>query len=140
MGLAIIAIVIGVGVLNLDSNFHPIGSHWEAVWPEGATLNEPIRGSQTTLVPAGGGVVVDLVGRVPSNIILVDHALARTFDKGALGIVEVTGNADPEIFYAGVEETRQVPEPAVIGEDVRILANSWRPRPERTRRTTPRTC
>jgi nitrite reductase (NO-forming) len=86
--------------LNLDSNFHPIGSHWDAVWPEGATLNQPLRGSQTTLVPAGGGVVVDLVGVVPSNIILVDHALTRTFDKGALGIVKVVGDANPEIFEA----------------------------------------
>ncbi|MEO6351434.1 MAG: multicopper oxidase domain-containing protein, partial [Candidatus Limnocylindrales bacterium] len=41
--------------LNLDSNFHPIGSHWDRVWAEGALLNDPLRGSQTTLVPAGGG-------------------------------------------------------------------------------------
>jgi nitrite reductase (NO-forming) len=89
--------------LNLDSNFHPIGSHWDAVWPEGATLSVPLRGSQTTLVPAGGGVVVDLLGVVPSNIILVDHALTRTFDKGALGIVTVVGDANPEIFEAANE-------------------------------------
>lgn len=86
--------------LNLDSNFHPIGSHWDAVWPEGATLNPPLRGSQTTLVPAGGGVVVDLIGQVPSNIILVDHALTRAFDKGAIGIVTVVGSENPEIFEA----------------------------------------
>ncbi|NNC92450.1 MAG: multicopper oxidase domain-containing protein [Acidimicrobiia bacterium] len=84
--------------IDLDSNFHPIGSHWDAVWQEGATLSPPIRGSQTTLVPAGGGVVVDLIGQVPSRIILVDHALTRAFYKGAIGFVDVSGSPNPEIF------------------------------------------
>jgi nitrite reductase (NO-forming) len=44
--------------LNLDSNFHPIGSHWDTVYQEAALLNRPLRGSQTTLVPAGGATVV----------------------------------------------------------------------------------
>ena len=86
--------------IDLDSNFHPIGSHWDAVWQEGATYSPPIRGSQTTLVPAGGGVVVDLVGYVPSRIILVDHALTRAFYKGAIGFVDVAGSPNPEIFEA----------------------------------------
>ena len=84
--------------LNLISSFHPIGSHWDVVYPEAALLNEPLRGSQTTLVPAGGGTVVELIGQVPSAIILVDHALARTFDKGALGQIMVEGEPNPEIF------------------------------------------
>lgn len=84
--------------LNLDSNFHPIGSHWDTVYQEAALLNAPIRGSQTTLVPAGGGTVVELVGRVPSTIVLVDHALARAFDKGAIGQIVVSGPEQPEIF------------------------------------------
>jgi nitrite reductase (NO-forming) len=83
---------------DLDSNFHPIGSHWDVVYPEAALLNPPLRGSQTTLVPAGGGVVVELVGRVPSTIILVDHAISRAFDKGALGQIVVEGDPNPEIF------------------------------------------
>jgi len=84
--------------LNLISSFHPIGSHWDVVYPEAALLNEPLRGSQTTLVPAGGGTVVELIGQVPSTIILVDHALARTFDKGALGMINIQGEENPEIF------------------------------------------
>jgi nitrite reductase (NO-forming) len=86
--------------INLDSNFHPIGSHWDVVYPEAALLNPPIRGSQTTLVPAGGGTVVELIGQVPSVILLVDHALTRAFDKGAIGQVFVEGEANPEIFEA----------------------------------------
>ena len=84
--------------LNLDANFHPIGSHWDLVYQEAALLNAPLRGSQTTLVAAGGGTVVELVAHVPQTIVLVDHALARAFDKGAIGLVEVTGEEDPEIF------------------------------------------
>lgn len=86
--------------LNLDSNFHPIGSHWDAVWPEAATheVNTPIRGSQSTLVVAGGGTVVDLVGLVPSTVILVDHALVRTFYKGAIGMVVIEGRDNAELF------------------------------------------
>jgi nitrite reductase (NO-forming) len=86
--------------LNLDSNFHPIGSHWDAVWAEAALLNPPLRGSQTTLVPAGGGTVVDLIGQLPADIILVDHALTRAFDKGAIGIVTVSGAENHEVFEA----------------------------------------
>jgi nitrite reductase (NO-forming) len=86
--------------LNLDSNFHAIGSHWDVVYPEAALLNAPLRGSQTTLVAAGGGTVVELVGQVPSVIVLVDHALSRAFYKGAIGEVVVEGDPDPEIFEA----------------------------------------
>jgi nitrite reductase (NO-forming) len=84
--------------LNLDSNFHPIGSHWDKVWQEGALLNDPLRGSQTTLVPAGGGTVAELIAQVPQTIVLVDHALARAFDKGAIGQIVVTGDPNPEIY------------------------------------------
>ncbi|NNE12565.1 MAG: multicopper oxidase domain-containing protein [Ilumatobacter sp.] len=90
--------------LNLDANFHPIGSHWDLVYPEGAThpINTVIRGSQSTLVVAGGGSVCELVGYVPSTIVLVDHALVRTFYKGCIGLVEVTGDESP-IFSTGDE-------------------------------------
>ena len=117
--------------LNLDSNFHPIGSHWDAVYPEAALLNPPLRGSQTTLVPAGGGVVVDLIGQVPSTIVLVDHALSRAFDKGAIGLIVVNGEAQPEIFEAiGAEPAGQpgepgTGEPAPTGPVVSILPGSF---------------
>jgi nitrite reductase (NO-forming) len=79
--------------LNLASNFHPIGSHWDVVYPEAAThpVNRVIRGSQSTLVVAGGGTVTELLGQVPSTVILVDHALIRTFYKGCIGMVVISG-------------------------------------------------
>ena len=63
------------------------------MYPEAAThpANPIIRGSQSTLVVAGGGTVVEMDGLVPSTVILVDHALSRTFDKGALGTVVIEG-------------------------------------------------
>lgn len=86
--------------LNLDSNFHPIGSQWDLVYPEAAThrANRVIRGSQSTLVVAGGGTVVEIDGLVPSTVILVDHALVRTFYKGAIGLLVITGDENPELF------------------------------------------
>lgn len=121
--------------LNLDSNFHPIGSHWDRVYPEAALLNSPLRGSQTTLVPAGGGTVVELVAQVPSTIVLVDHALSRAFDKGAIGQIVVSGAENPEIFQplsgpsvAAAGDTMHGPAPAG-GETVSIVAGAGNPQP-----------
>jgi nitrite reductase (NO-forming) len=120
--------------LNLDSNFHPIGSHWDRVYQEAALLNAPLRGSQTTLVPAGGGTVVELIGQVPSTIVLVDHALARAVDKGAIGQIVVSGDANVEIFEdvtgggagaGGGHEMGGAEEPAAAGEEVSIVAGAW---------------
>ena len=118
--------------LNLDSNFHPIGSHWDVVYQEAALLGEPLRGSQTTLVPAGGGTVVELVGQVPSTIVLVDHALSRAVDKGAIGQIVISGEPNPEIFEAigeGGEATATTGghemTPPAEGEPVSIVAGAW---------------
>ncbi len=56
--------------------------------------------------------MVELIGQVPSTILLVDHALARTFDKGALGMVVINGSENHEIFEAGEPtEGEAGPEP-----------------------------
>jgi nitrite reductase (NO-forming) len=121
--------------LNLDSNFHPIGSHWDKVYQEAALLNQPLRGSQTTLVPAGGGTVVELIGQVPSTIVLVDHALARAVDKGAIGQIVVSGAPNLEIFEdvtgggAGATDGHEMgggEDPSTpAGEQVSIMAGAW---------------
>lgn len=107
--------------LNLTSNFHPIGSHWDTVYQEAALLNAPLRGSQTTLVPAGGGTVVEVVGQVPSTILLVDHALARAFDKGAIGQIVVSGDPQPEIFEPITPDSGEpTDDPGAIPGDVTV--------------------
>jgi nitrite reductase (NO-forming) len=118
--------------LNLDSNFHPIGSHWDAVYPEAALLATPLRGSQTTLVPAGGGTVVELIGQVPSTIVLVDHALARAIDKGAVGQIVVTGEPNPEIFEdmsGGTPATTTPGHSMEPVQEVSILPGAWTAQP-----------
>ena len=107
--------------LNLDSNFHPIGSQWDLVYPEAAThsANRVIRGSQSTLVVAGGGTVVELDALVPSTVILVDHALVRTFYKGAIGTIVISGDANPELFSA----TGGSPDPEPPADDGSSASN-----------------
>lgn len=121
--------------LALDSNFHPIGSQWDVVYPEAAThqANRVIRGSQSTLVVAGGGTVVEIEGIVPSTILLVDHALARTFDKGALATIVVSGDPNPEVFgvpadgSGGEAGSGDGTENPVVSADVVIPANAFDP-------------
>ena len=126
--------------LNLDSNFHPIGSQWDLVYPEAAThqANRVIRGSQSTLVVAGGGTVVELDALVPSTVILVDHALVRTFYKGAIGTIVISGEPDPELFgvvgvateaQAGSEAsaTTEATTAAAVGAEVAITVNAFDP-------------
>lgn len=87
---------VGNGGPNLISSFHVIGELFDEVHPEGAT--EALHNVQTTLVPAGGATWVEFELDYPGQYILVDHALQRAIGKGALAILDVTGEADPEIF------------------------------------------
>ena len=91
-----VRIFFGVGGF-LISSFHVIGEIFDRVYPEGA-LSDPIRNVQTTLVPAGGAAVVELTLQVPGRYLLVDHALPRVFDKGAVAHLDVEGPAAPEIY------------------------------------------
>jgi len=118
--------------LNLVSSFHPIGSHWDLVYPEAAThpSNRVIRGSQSTLVVVGGGTVTEIDALVPSTVLLVDHALVRTFYKGAVGHIVIEGEPDPEIF--GVPEGQKAPVEeatplAEVGAEVSIPEGAFQP-------------
>ena len=50
---------------------------------------------QTTGVPAGGSTIVEFKLDVPGRYTLVDHALFRAFNKGAVGILEVDRRREP---------------------------------------------
>lgn len=92
-----VRIYFGNGGVNLVSSFHIIGEIFEHVYQEASLTSPPLTDVQTTLVPAGGATVVDFTLRQPGNYMLVDHALAR-IDRGAWGVLHVTGPADTSIF------------------------------------------
>ena len=93
-----VRIFVGNGGPNLISSFHVIGEVFEAVHAEGAT--EAQHNVQTTLIPAGGAAWVEFTVDVPGRYILVDHALTRALDGGAVGFLEVEGPAEPGVFDA----------------------------------------
>lgn len=93
---------VGNGGVNLVSSFHVIGEIFDRVYREGDLATAPAEGLQTTLIPAGGAVMVEFTVDYPGNFVLVDHALARV-DRGAWGVLHVTGEADPTIYNGEIQ-------------------------------------
>lgn len=96
-----VRLYFGVGGPNLTSSFHLIGEIFDKVYPE-AGLSLPNANVQTTLVPAGGACAVEFKVDVPGTFILVDHSLTRAFNKGALGMLKVSG-PENRVIYSGKE-------------------------------------
>ena len=82
---------------NLDSSLHIIGGMLDRVYVEGSILSPPLLDVQTTLVPAGGSVMVEFTAEVPAKLTIVDHSLFR-IHHGALGIINVVGASNPALF------------------------------------------
>ncbi|WP_347921832.1 copper-containing nitrite reductase [Pontimicrobium sp. SW4] len=96
-----VRLYVGNGGPNLTSSFHVIGEIFDNVHVEGGSIiNKDV---QTTLIPAGGAAIVDFKVDVPGTFILVDHAIFRAFNKGALGMLKVNGEEDKQI-YSGVKQ------------------------------------
>jgi nitrite reductase (NO-forming) len=91
-----VRIFFGVGGPNIISSFHVIGEIFDEVYPEGAT-GPTQKNVQTTLVPAGGATIADFTVDYPGTYVLVDHSLGR-MTKGAVGMLEVEGPANAEVF------------------------------------------
>jgi nitrite reductase (NO-forming) len=68
-------------------HFHVVGEQFDTVYL-GAPPGAPIRGVQTFSVPAGGGMVFDLVCDVPGEFPFVNHGFGHG-QKGAIGILIV---------------------------------------------------
>jgi nitrite reductase (NO-forming) len=96
-----VRLFVGNGGPNLTSSFHVIGEIFDNVYQEGGTLPTQ-HNVQTTLIPAGGSAIVEFKVDVPGTFILVDHALFRAFNKGALGMLKVSGPPDL-LTYSGKE-------------------------------------
>lgn len=87
---------------NVTSNFHPIGNVWSKAWREGAIASEPERFVQTCHVAPGSCGIFEMEFPVPGPVKLVDHALSRVAHKGMLGIINVEGSKQPDIFNPDV--------------------------------------
>ena len=95
-------IYFGVGGPNKISSFHVIGEIFDKVYSE-ASLTGVKNDVQTTLVPPGGATIVEFKVEHPGTYVLVDHALSRA-GKGAVGLLEVTGEGVPGVYRAGVAQ------------------------------------
>lgn len=93
-----VRLYVGNGGPQLISSFHVIGEIFDRVYREGDLISPPAQSVQTTLIPAGGGSVVEFTVDVPGTYILVDHAIARALHKGAVATIIAEGNANHEIF------------------------------------------
>ena len=87
---------VGNGGPNLISSFHVIGEIFDKVQYEGGTRFQ--ENVQTTLIPAGGAATVEFHTEVPGNYVLVDHSIFRAFNKGALALLEVSGEPNLAIY------------------------------------------
>jgi len=87
---------VGNGGPNLTSSFHVIGEIFDRVYIEGGSkINENV---QTTIIPPGGASIVEFKATVPGEYLIVDHAIFRAFNKGALGKIKVTGPENPVVY------------------------------------------
>jgi len=107
-----VRLFVGNGGPNLISSFHVIGEIFDRVYTHGGTT--VTTNVQTTLVPSGGSAIVEFKVDVPGNLILVDHSIFRTFNKGALGMIKVEGPENKEIYSGLISDSVYLPEGSAI--------------------------
>ncbi|MCB0516440.1 MAG: copper-containing nitrite reductase [Chitinophagales bacterium] len=121
-----IRLFVGNGGPNLVSSFHLIGEIFDRVYIEGGDkINHNV---QTTLIPAGGAAIVEFTAEVPSDLIMVDHSIFRTFNKGALGIIKVSGPPNETVFIGEVTEGIYQPEGGTIQTSPKSEATTETPK------------
>jgi nitrite reductase (NO-forming) len=107
-----VRLYVGNGGPNLTSSFHVIGEIFDNVHIEGGSnINTNV---QTTSIPAGGAAIVDFKVDVPGTFIIVDHAIFRAFNKGALGMLKVTGEENKKLYSGVKQEGIYLPEGGTI--------------------------
>lgn len=103
-----VRLFVGNGGPNMVSSFHVIGEIFDKVYAEGGKLEN--HNVQTTLVPAGGSAITEFKVDVPGTFIIVDHSIFRAFNKGALGMLKVTGPEDKVIYSGKQADAVYLPE------------------------------
>lgn len=107
-----IRLYVGNAGPNLISSFHVIGEIFDKVYVEGGDLiNNNV---QSTTIPVGGSAIVEFKVEVPGSLVLVDHSIFRAFNKGAIGMINVQGDENHEV-YTGQQSTKvYMPEGSAI--------------------------
>ena len=109
-----VRLFVGNGGPNMVSSFHVIGEIFDKVYVEGgSTINEDV---QTTLVPAGGSAMVEFKLETTGTYIIVDHSIFRAFNKGALGMLKVSGEEDKEVYSGKLTDEIYHPEGGAVQE------------------------
>jgi nitrite reductase (NO-forming) len=109
-----VRLFVGNGGPNLTSSFHVIGEIFDKVHYEGGDMVQT--NVQTTSIPAGGATVVEFTTEVPGSFILVDHAIFRAFNKGALATLTVSGEEDHNVYTGQQLDNVYLPEGGAIQE------------------------
>ena len=121
-----VRLFVGNGGPNLVSSFHVIGEIFDRVFIEGGTAVN--RNVETELVPAGGTAIVDFKLEVPGTFIMVDHSIFRAFNKGALGMLKVSGPENKTIYSGKQSDTVYLPEGGAVqslnGASAKVVAKS----------------
>jgi nitrite reductase (NO-forming) len=94
-----VRLFVGDAGPNLTSSFHVIGEIFDNVYQEGGSVATQ-HNVQTTLIPSGGATIVEFGVEKPGDLVLVDHSIFRAFNKGALGMLHVTGSDNAKVFAA----------------------------------------
>lgn len=107
-----IRLFLGNGGPNLTSTFHIAGEVLDRV-TTGAS-SAPSVPVQTLSLPPGAAAVAELTVEVPGTYVLMDHALFRAFNKGALGTLRVEGAPDPRVYRGRIAEDVYLLEGAAL--------------------------
>ncbi|KHD88122.1 MAG: membrane protein [Bdellovibrio sp. ArHS] len=119
-----VRLFVGNGGPNLSSSFHVIGEIFDHVYQEGGTKVSQ-KNVQTTMIPAGGAAIVDFRMDTPGNFILVDHAIFRAFNKGALGMLKVPGEHNSKVYTGKTKDAVYLPE----GQNIVPISQEQRKEP-----------
>src|SRR6185312_1365275 len=103
-----VRLFVGNGGPNLTSSFHVIGEVFDRAWLGGNTTAVESN-LQTATVAPGGSVIVEFKVNVPGTFVMVDHALARAFNRGALAQLKVSGEEDKAIYSGKIRDEVYLP-------------------------------
>jgi len=106
-----VRLFVGDGGPNMTSSFHVIGQIFDTVYPEG-NMSAQTHNVQTTVIPPGGSAIAEMKLTVPGTFIIVDHALTRAFNRGALAMMKVAGPEQKDIYSGKTGDLVYLPEGA----------------------------